>query len=177
MEAFKEKTVGFLLVIGSLITIVSIIAVLTFAGGGIMRGTYTRTPITNEITDPGTLNWVPLAYFFLTCGVGILVGCLVYGLWTHHTRHDGVRETYSKVRVLARYGFTKNWVMITAEWELEQADNPHHFVRLEFGPNDVRELECSEQVYFQCGEGMFGDVELQGKWLGKFTPYVGVPGR
>ena len=177
MEAFKEKTVGFLLVIGSVISIVSLIAMFMFAGGGILHGTYTRDGLTNQIKDPGDLNLVPLAILGLVAGIALVLGSIGYGYWTHRTRHMGLRETRPHVKVLARYGFTKDWHMLTADWELDQADNPHYFVRLEFSPNEVREFECSPQIYFQCGEGMVGEAEIQGKWVGKFLPYIGVPGR
>ncbi len=177
MEAFKEKTVGFLMIMGVVISVLSVIAMFMFAGAGIFHGTYTRTPGTDQITDVGDLHFVPVALFFFTVGLCLTGGGIFYALWQHKNRHVGVRETVPHATIIARYGYTKEWTMITADWELEQADDPHYFVRVGFGPGDVREFECVPQIYFSCGEGMTGEVEIQGKWLGKFIPYIGMPGK
>jgi hypothetical protein len=174
VEAFKEKAVGFLLVAGLVICAISGIAAFMFVGGGVFHATYTRTPGTDAITDVGDLQFAPVAGLFFVIGLSMIGGGIAFALKEHKMRHVGQRETVEFVRILARYGFTRNWTMVT-DWELEQTENPYYYVRAEVGPGEILELECSPQVYYSCGEGMTGQAEIQGKWLGKFIPYIGTP--
>ncbi|MDR3692111.1 MAG: hypothetical protein P4L46_22210 [Fimbriimonas sp.] len=173
--AFKEKTVGCLMVIGLLVIVLSSILLWTFSVAGIYRGTYTRTPITNEITDAGSLNWAPLAILGIVVGVLMVGGGIGYGLWTAVSQNKGPRRTEPNFRVLARYCYDRSMNLITAEWDIDAADRPKFYVRGVFQDGSVCEFETTEQVYYQAGEGMTGEAEVQGKWLGRFVPYIGVP--
>lgn len=175
-EAFKEKIVGFAIVAGAVIAVLAFVAMATFAGGGIMHGTATRTPETDEITDIGALSWVPVVHLVFVFGLLMMLGGIGYGLWTHHHRNRGARLTHEHARVLARYGYTRDWHMLTADWELEQADDPRHYVKLRLPTGEVEEFECSPETFFHCGEGMEGEAQTEGKWLGRFVPYIGIPG-
>ena len=173
IEVFKQGAIGICLVGGCGVTLLSGILMVVLAMGGVMRGTYTRQPITNKITDAGTLNWVPIVFVFFTLGVLMMIGAVFYGLYASATERSGPRES-RPAKVLARYGFTRDGNMLVADWEVEGADNPRYYVRLDFGhPRGTVECECSEMLYFRCGEGMTGMAELQGKWLGAFTPTIG----
>ena len=173
--AFKEKTVGCLLVAGLVVTIVSIGLLWVFSVSGIYRGTYTRKPITNEITDAGTLNLVPLTILGIVVGLGMMFGGLGYAFYTMSRQHKGPRRTEQHFRVLARYCYDRTMQLITAEWDIEVADRPKFYVRGMFEDGVVGEFETTMEVYYQAGEGMTGEAEIQGKWLGRFVPYIGVP--
>ena len=171
--AFKERLVGWLLVLGLIVTIVSGILFWMFSVAGIYRGTYTRTPITNEITDVGAMNFVPLTILGIVVGLGMMFGGVGYGLWSAARQRTGGRRLIAHFRVLARYCYDRSQNLITAEYDIEVADRPRFYVRAVTPDGVVGEYETSEQVYFQAGEGMSGEAELQGQWLGRFTPYIG----
>jgi len=173
--AFKEKTVGCLLVAGLVVTVTSLGLLWIFSVAGIYRGTYTRKPITNEITDAGTLNLVPLAILGIAVGVGLMFGGLGYAFYTMSRQHKGPRRTVSNFRVLARYCYDRTMQLITAEWDIDVADRPKFYVRGMFEDGVVGEFETTMEVYYQAGEGMTGEAEIQGKWLGRFVPYIGLP--
>jgi hypothetical protein len=167
-DSLRQGATGVVLIGGFALSGVAAILMLVFAMGGVFRGTYTREPLTNKITDAGTLNWVPLTFLFFCFGLILIVGAVVYGLYTSATERSGPRESHP-VKVLAKYG-----TMLVAAWEIEGAENPRYYVRLDFGGNlGASECECSETVFNQCGEGMTGMAELNGKWLGSFVPYMG----
>lgn len=46
-----------------------------------------------------------------------------------------------------------------------------YFVQLAFHGGSRGEFRCAPEVYFQCGEGMRGEADLQGDWLGRFRPF------
>jgi len=173
--AFKEKTVGCLLVAGLVLTIVSFGLMWLFSVAGIYRGTYTRTPVTNQITDAGAMNLVPLTILGVAVGVGMMIGGVGYGLYTIKREHQGPRRTVPNFRVLARYCYDRDMQLITADWDIDVADRPKFYVRGVFEDGTVGEFQTTIEVYYQSGEGMTGEAEIQGKWLGRFVPYIGVP--
>ncbi|HWD40968.1 MAG TPA: hypothetical protein VG944_19120 [Fimbriimonas sp.] len=175
MDAFKEKTVGWLLVSGVVVIVISLILMFMFAGAGVFHGTMTREPGTDRITDPGDLNLVPLTFLLFVAGLGLIAGGLYIGLKTHNTRFEGPSTVVQNARVIARYGYTQDWNILSEDWQFEEAENPTYYVRLETAPGVVNEYECRPETYFAAGEGMYGDATLQGKWLGLFKPYIGVP--
>jgi hypothetical protein len=172
-ESFKERTVGWLLVCGSVVVVLSLIGSWAFAMGGFLHGTATRTPGTDAITDAGDLNLLPLCLLFLVCGLGMIGGGIGYALWKERTKFTGVVHTTPNTRVLSRYVLNERWEPI-AEYEVEAIENPHFMIRMEISPGRNEEYECHVETYYNCGEGMTGESVLQGKWLSRFTPYIGV---
>ena len=63
--------------------------------------------------------------------------------------------------------------MLTEAWHFEEADRPKFYIRMQTPTGGSYEYETSEETFWQCGEGMVGEAEIQGKWLGKFVPYIG----
>jgi hypothetical protein len=171
--AFKERIVGWLLVCGFAVTVISGILTWVFSVAGVYRGTYTRTPITNEINDAGSLNFVPLTILGIVVGVGMMAAGVGYGLYTMSRSRSGPRKVVPNFKVLARYCYDGGQNLITSDWEVEAAENPRFYVRGVLDNGVVGEFETSTQVYFNAGEGMVGEAELQGQWLGRFIPYIG----
>jgi hypothetical protein len=174
MEAFKEKTVGFLLVAGIVVCVLSFLLGFAFAGGGIFHATATRDPSTNQITDMGDSVLVPFTALGFATGLLMIGGGLGYGIYKNRTRHQGFMKVVPNVRVIARYGYTRDWNMLTEEWQFASADDPTYYLKLETSPGMVEEYECRPETYFSAGEGMTGEAVLRGKWCGRFAPYIGV---
>lgn len=174
MSAFKEKAVGFLLVGGVVLFIAGIVLTFMFVGAGGMHGAMTREPGTDRIVDPGDMNLVPLGFLVIAAGVGMFGGGIGWAIWTHKHRHDGPMAVTPNVRVVGRYGYTHDGLMIHDEYEFEADDKPQYYVRLEVAPGRIDEYECRPETFFAAGEGMVGEAVLKGKWLGRFTPYIGM---
>ncbi len=171
----KERLVGWLLVGGLVVTVISGILLWVFSVAGIYRGTYTRKPFTNEITDAGTLNLVPLTILGIAAGVLMMFGGVGYGFYTMQRERSGPRRTENNFRVLARYCYDRTQQLITSDLDIEIADRPKFYVRGVLENGVIGEFETTLEVYYQAGEGMFGEAEIQGKWLGRFVPYIGTP--
>jgi hypothetical protein len=172
-EVLQQKTIGCVMVAGITIFCCSGGLMVPLGYGGVFRGTYTREPVTNKITDAGTLNLVPLLFTFMVLGVVLLLGGLGYGLWIVKNESSGPRRVVENFRVVARYAYDKNGFHLMDDGQIEFAEGPRFYVR-GMTPDGVRlEYESSEAVWRQAGEGMTGEVELQGKWIGRFTPYIG----
>jgi hypothetical protein len=171
----REKLVAFFLVFGVVGSIGSIIALYMFAAGGVFRGTYTREAVTKRIQDAGTLNLVPLTGFVLFLFLCMVAGSLLYGIYYQKTANRGPRKVVEFARVVGRYGITREGVQISEAWEFEEALLPKYYVRMVTERGRSFEYECPPEVFWACGEGMWGEAELQGRWVGRFTPYIGTP--
>ena len=75
-------------------------------------------------------------------------------------------------KVISRYVY-ENGRMVIAEWEIEALERPRYYVKILWPDGSVDELETAESVWRNCGEGMFGEAERKGRWLGRFVPYIG----
>jgi hypothetical protein len=176
MDAGKEKTVGFVIWSGGVVAAVSFVLAIIFAIAGVFRGVYSREPGTDRITDVGTMNWVPMALTIGGLGVLVSLSGVGYGLWIHRNRASGPRSVTPNVFVVARFAYTKEHQMLSETWMIEEAENPRFYVRLQVAPGQVGEFECPREVFWECGEGMSGEAEIQGRWVGRFTPYIGSHG-
>lgn len=175
-ESLKQKTVGWLLVLGLVMIVCGGMGSWVFSMAGVFRGTYSREPGTNKITDAGALNLVPLSLTCAALGVLVCLCAFAYGWWIVAMERTGVPKVHENVKVLARYAYNRNGDMLCEWYQIDAArDECRFYVRLMFPNRETNEFECSEPVFNSCGEGMFGQATLQNKWLGQFIGYVGSP--
>ncbi|MFZ4507403.1 MAG: hypothetical protein ACOYON_06880 [Fimbriimonas sp.] len=175
LGVLKEGTVGCVLFGGAGLFVVSAFCLWLFSVAGVYRGTYTREAVTNKITDAGTLNLVPITLAIFTLSCFMIIGALGYGIWTSKADRHGPRSSDPDAKVIARYAYDRNQFLLTDLYQIESADRPRFYVRLDHGRDGMIEYECSEEVYHSAGEGMRGVAEYQGKWLGSFSPHIGNP--
>lgn len=170
----KEALVGWLIVGGLLISVISLGFGWMFGVAGIYRGTYTREPLTNKITDAGTLNLLPVTLVFLVLGLAMVAGGLIMGFSFIGSQRKGPGKSIEYFRILARFATSRDGNLL-ADWEIEAADRPRFYVRATFPNGGIDEFEVAPEIYFQCGEGMVGQADVQGRWIGRFIPYIGEP--
>ena len=169
---FKERTVGWLIYGGAFVSILSVLLLIMFFMIGTFRGLAGRLPLLNELAKP---LYPALAVIGIAFGIVLMFCGLGYGLWSVSNERKGPRQSASQFRVLSRYCIDRTQQLITSELDIEFADRPRFYVRGMLENGLVVEFETTIEVFFQAGEGMYGEAELQGKWLGRFIPYIGVP--
>ncbi len=157
----RDMTIGWLMFIGLILLIPGGFLVYFLAiGGGI--GGFRIDGIFNVV------KFVPVVGFFM------YIGGLAYGIHSEKTENVGPRQVIQQVRVIARYAITRDHRMVTDETEFEFLDRPKYYVKV-LSPRDGSvEYQCHHAVFLNCGEGMMGDAEVQGQWLGAFRPYMGM---
>jgi hypothetical protein len=138
----------------------------------IYRATYTRGP-GGQVNDIGVGKFIPLGVLGIFLGSILGVVGLFYGLWISKTEHIGKRKVIGHARILARFGIDDEGRMQTDETQLEFLDGIKYYVRVLSPTEGSIEYQCVEEVFYACGEGMMGEAEIQGKWLGAFRPYMG----
>ncbi len=176
-DSTRQGIVGWGILAGVLMMVCGVGATWMFSVGGVYRGTYTRTPGTNQITDAGTLNLVPLCILFIATGLSLSLGCLIYGTYTVKNQNKGARTVHEYAKVIARFGVNKRGEMVTDMWDFDDVTDLRFYVKLSI-PNvpEVREYECDQPVFDAACEGMSGQATVQGRWLGQFVQYRYDPG-
>ncbi len=172
MDPFKEKAVGCALVGGAVLAVVSAILGWVFSLSGVYRGTYTREAVTNRITDPGTLNLLPLMITLFAIGLLLMLGAVGYSLLFNKMEATGPRKKIEDAVILSRYAVSGTGDMLS-DWQLDGADDAKFYVRMMVPGGKVAEYAVAPETYFNCAEGAAGEAEMQGRWIGRFTPYVG----
>lgn len=112
--------------------------------------------------------WLPAV------GLVMYLSGLIYGIHSQKTEHVGNRRLMPQCRILARYAITRDHRMVSDESEFEFLDRPKYYVKLLSPTDGSIEYQCHHAVFLNCGEGMMGDAEVQGQWLGSFKPYLGM---
>lgn len=108
-------------------------------------------------------------------GMAMSGGALLYGI------REGRRITSGKgamvdphARVIAKYAYDGDGFMVTEDYLFDDRDGLKFYVKLELNGGAVREFQCLRPVHAMCGEGMRGAATFDGKWLGSFTPEMGL---
>ena len=168
MDPRKEKAAGCVLAGGALMSFCSLPLMYLFAVAGGYRLTATR----NAGADAGTLNLVPLMITLFVVGLLLSGLAVAYGLLYSKRQANGPRRVVADALVLSRYAVSKSNDLLS-DHELETVEDPRFFVRMRTPDGRVGEYPVAPEAYFNCAEGMPGEAELQGRWLGRFTPYIG----
>ncbi|OWU66332.1 MAG: hypothetical protein CBB60_000040 [Armatimonadetes bacterium Cent15-Ar3] len=173
-EKSKQYVLGCTILFGISLAICSGGLGYMFSVSSVYRATYTREPVTDKITDMGTGSLVPLTLTGIFLGVCIAIGGLVYGYLQEKNKNQGARLVLPSSRIIARFAIDKNGLLITDETSFEFQEKLRFYVRVLSPTEGSLEYECAEPLFYQCGEGMIGDVEITGRWIGAFRPYLGM---
>jgi hypothetical protein len=113
--------------------------------------------------------------WFPVVGLLMYLSGLAYGIHSEKTELTGNRKVLQQCRILARYAIAgADFRMVTDESEFEFLDRPKFYVKVLSPVEGSVEYQCRHEVFLNCGEGMMGDAEVQGQWLGAFRPYMGM---
>jgi hypothetical protein len=168
MSSLKESAVGIGLVGGLILTLCGGIASGMLFMGGAFHATYTRNPSTGEVHSIGDASLLPIAVSATVLGVTILIGALVYGLYTSRTETKGPVTRHERVRILSKY-LTDGPHHLPTDWDIDSLANPQFYVQLEIPGRGAKEFRTSRALFEQIGEGLTGEAAVQGNWLGEFT--------
>lgn len=172
----REHGVGCTLLAGGIIIVIGLGSSWLFFAAGAHVAMATRDPITDHVNNVGPANWIPLSLTLTVIGVLMVVGALIYGA-THHSRgRSGTPREIEHFRVLAKYGTDRAGNLLTEYYQIEAEERVRLYVRGVLPDGSVDEFEVPMEVFHACGEGMTGKATVQGRWLGGFMPYIGVPG-
>jgi hypothetical protein len=158
----RDTIIGWFMFLGLILMFVCGLGTYFLAIGGGIGGAQI-TGIFNVV------KWIPVV------GLLMYLSGLAYGIHSEKTELVGNRTVLQNCRILARYAITReDFRMITDESEIEFLDRPKFYVKVLSPVEGSVEYQCHHAVFATCGEGMMGDAEVQGQWLGAFRPYMGM---
>lgn len=137
----------------------------------VFTATATRNPNTGAVNDMGAGTSIPWGMLIMTLGVITMVLSVVYGLVNARAPGKGSRSLVQNATVIARFATDDSGVLYTEQEQIEFLEDPKYYVRISSAIHGSIEYQCVEEVFWMCGEGLKGDAEIQGRWLGAFTPY------
>ena len=170
-EARRQSFVAWGLGIGVALVLFCGIGTYAAAAGSVFRATYTGDAVSGAIRDMGPANAALAAFGGVILGLLLIAGTLVYGVVLDRAETKGAALGIEHARVIARYALTADGVLHTDAESIEYAENPRYYVRLALPGRGSVEFRTAPETFWNCGEGMTGTAEIQGKWLGRFLPY------
>ncbi len=171
-EKRKQYAVGCGVLLGALISISSLFVGYALTSASVHRATITRDPTNGNVNDIGVGVYIPIAVVMFFSGILLSIGTLLYGYFQEKNKNQGARIVHQGSRIIARFAIDKNGLLITDESSFEFQDKLRYYVRVLSPTEGSLEYECAEPVFYQCGEGMLGDIEITGRWIGAFRPYT-----
>lgn len=166
MRYRAHDLVGWMLYGGGLLVVLGFIVTLMIWGGAVASLAYRG--------DPTLARYVWVGPLLIVLGGVAMVSGLIVGRWAANPVHRTARIVrYPDVRVVGRFGESRDGQMYFADLDLLDDEKLRYFVQLEIVPGDIREFECAAPVWEQAGEGMRGDAVGQGRWLSQFLPHQG----
>ncbi len=158
MNARKENQIAWMLLLSIALILGGIF--MTMIGFGSAMGIKSKSPI-----------------FFIAMGPVMVIGGVVLAAWGVFTGHLSNRKMessgpqfLSRCYIVGRYGINEIGEMLFTDFEDLDHPKSKFFVRIKTSEGKDEEYECSRELISQIGEGMVGNVQVRGKWLGSFTP-------
>ena len=167
----KHLIIGGGLVLGFIMCACGGVFTWMFAMSSVFTATATRDPNTGEVHNMGAGMNIPWSMLVVAMGLVIMVMSVVYGLVNAKGPAKGPRTLVKNAQVSARDAMDDTGAMHTEAGQMEFYDDLKYYVRLSAAGIGSVEYECVDEVFWMCGEGMKGDAEIQGRWLGAFMPY------
>lgn len=168
MRERSESVYATLIIVSVTMIIVGVFSLMMGLGSGmaqVMRG---------QVGHGSSVTVAALGALLLLGGIGILAFTMISGATMGVLEKRGMRKVDPQTRVIARYATNSQGETLTLEYDFPDPKT-RFYVRLQLGDGSKAEFQCVKEVYDQCGEGMRGESHFQGRWLGMFRPYIGMP--
>jgi hypothetical protein len=158
MNARRENQIAWMLFLGVGMSLVGIFVTMMAFGSAI--GMKSTTPVLLIALGP-----IMIVGGILLAGWGIFAGHM-----TNRKAENAGARWLSNCYVVGRFAVNQNGEMIFSDFEDLDHPRTKFFVRLKGQDGQDDEFECSQDLIAQIGEGMVGNVQVKGRWLGSFTP-------
>ncbi len=170
----EQSLVGWGLVLGIAMVLLGGLGTFLFVTTSVHEATASRDPSSGAVRTMGDAIWAYVAFGVVVLGGLVVLASLLYGVWNDRTSHRGTPRAVENARIVARYALTPDGVLHTEDWAIDGLDRVRFYVRLALPGEGAAEFEAARPVWDSAGEGMTGRAEIQGRWLGRFTPAFGV---
>lgn len=158
MNARRENQIAWMLILGIALVLLGILT--TMLAMGAAMNLKSKAPLTFIIMGP-----------LMFVGGIILAGYGVFsGHMTNRKSASGGVQVLSNCYIVGKYALNERGEMVFSDYEVLDHPKCKFFVRIKNAQGQDFELECARELMDQIGEGMVGNVQMKGRWLGSFTP-------
>jgi hypothetical protein len=158
VNARKENQIAWMLVLGIAILLLGILVTI-FAFGSAM-GLKSKTPPL----------FVALGPIMVLGGIVLAGWGVFYGHFFNRKVDQGGVRFLRGCYVVGRFAYNENKDMIFSDFEELDSPKAKFYVRIKTADGQDEEFECARALIEQVGEGMIGDAQAKGRWLGSFVP-------
>jgi hypothetical protein len=158
MNARKENQIAWMLVLGVAIILIGML-VMILAFGSAMSLKSKTPPV-----------FVALGPIMIIGGIVLAGFGVVSGHMSNRKVATGGLRVLTNCYVVGRFAYNENQEMIFSDFEDMDSPKDKFYVRLRTEQGQDEELECSQALIAQVGEGMIGNAQVRGRWLGSFVP-------
>ena len=151
----KQSFIGMGLFGGLLVFVCGGILTWMLSISSVLHATATRDPDTGAVNSMGNGVYVPWGILIMTLGALVAAASVIYGLV--HARNPS-KESHQ-------------FILYTEANQMQFIDGLKYNVRIVSASEGSIEYQCVEEVFWMCGEGLEGDAQIRGRWLGGFKPY------
>lgn len=157
MNARRENQIAWMLVGGVGVSILGLfVTILMFVSA---MGLRSKTP----------LILVALGPIMIVGGVVMAGWGVFFGHMTNRSASNAGVRGLNHCYVVGRFAMSPRGEMIFSDFEELDDPKTKFFVRLKLPDGRDDEFECSQELISQIGEGMVGNVQVKGRWLGSFV--------
>jgi len=158
MNARKENTIAWMLVLGIAIVLLGILVTI-FAFGSAMS---------LKSKTPGFV--IALGPIMVCVGIAVAGWGVFYGHYANRKADTGGVRFYPDCYIVGRFAYNENHEMIFSDFEEIDSPKAKFYVRIKTADGRDEEFECSPALIDQVGEGMIGNAQVKGRWMGSFVP-------
>ena len=170
-DSNKQSFIGIGLFGGLVVFVCGGILTWMLSMSSVFHATATRDPLTGAVNNMGNGVYIPWGVLVMTLGALAMVASVIYGLSQARNPAKGNHQLLRGARVIARFASDKTGMLYTEAGQMEFIDGLKFYVRIVSSTEGSMEYQCAEEVFWMCGEGLEGDAEIKGRWLGSFRPY------
>ena len=167
----KQSFIGMGLFGGLLVFVCGGILTWMLSISSVLHATATRDPDTGAVNSMGNGVYVPWGILIMTLGALVAAASVIYGLVHARNPSKESHQFIQNARVIALFAPDKTGVLYTEANQMQFIDGLKYNVRIVSASEGSIEYQCVEEVFWMCGEGLEGDAQIRGRWLGGFKPY------
>lgn len=156
MNARKENQIAWMLVGGVAMSLIGILVTMLAFGSAL--GLHSKSP----------LILIALGPIMVVGGIALAGWGVFAGHMTNKKADSSGVQWIPNCYVVGRYEMNQIGEMIFSDFNYDEPKSKF-FVRLKLPDGSDQEYQCSPELMDQIGEGMIGNVQVKGRWLGSFV--------
>lgn len=158
MNARRENQIAWMLVLGIAISLAGI--VVSILGFGSAMSLKSKSPVA----------FIAMGPVMILAGIALAGYGVFYGHYSNKKSASGGLQVLNGCYIVGRYATNEIGEMVFSDFEDLDHPKAKFFVRIKTAGGVDGEYECSRELIRNIGEGMVGNVQIRGRWLGSFTP-------